>query len=203
MTELLEVPLVSVSKYQVVNAKLQDMYVAFTDFNTGLRSTPGWRRTNAAAGPCPARPRRALLASMYRFVVQRFLSMIATLVAVSIVIFLMVRLLPGNIIDIMFGGDATATPEAKAARSAAARPRRLVPVAVLALGQRRLPRRPGRLAAEPAARSRTLRRRRCRSRSSSIFLGLLIAVIDRHPARRHLGRAGATARATTSRASAA
>jgi ABC-type transport system substrate-binding protein len=38
MTELLEVPLVSVSKYQVVNAKLQDMYVAFTDFNTGLRS---------------------------------------------------------------------------------------------------------------------------------------------------------------------
>ena len=30
-------------------------------------------------------------------------------------IFLFVRLLPGNIIDIMFGGDATATPEAKAA----------------------------------------------------------------------------------------
>jgi len=40
--------------------------------------------------------------------------MIATVVAVSIVIFFMVRLLPGNIIDIMFGGDATATPEAKA-----------------------------------------------------------------------------------------
>ena len=38
MTELLEIPLVSVSKYQVVNAKLQDMYVAFTDFNTGLRT---------------------------------------------------------------------------------------------------------------------------------------------------------------------
>jgi len=38
MTELLEIPLISVSKYQVVNAKLQDMYVAFTDFNTGLRS---------------------------------------------------------------------------------------------------------------------------------------------------------------------
>ncbi len=41
--------------------------------------------------------------------------MIATLFAVSLVIFLMVRLLPGNIIDIMFGGDATATPEQKAA----------------------------------------------------------------------------------------
>jgi len=40
--------------------------------------------------------------------------MLATLVAVSIVIFTAVRLLPGNIIDIMFGGDATATPEAKA-----------------------------------------------------------------------------------------
>jgi peptide/nickel transport system substrate-binding protein len=38
MTELLEIPLISVSKYQVVNAKLQDMYVAFTDFNTGLRT---------------------------------------------------------------------------------------------------------------------------------------------------------------------
>jgi ABC-type transport system substrate-binding protein len=38
MTELIEVPLISVSKYQVVNAKLQDMYVAFTDFNTGLKT---------------------------------------------------------------------------------------------------------------------------------------------------------------------
>ncbi len=41
--------------------------------------------------------------------------MAATIVAVSIVIFLMVRLLPGNIIDLMFGGDATATAESKAA----------------------------------------------------------------------------------------
>jgi peptide/nickel transport system permease protein len=39
--------------------------------------------------------------------------MIATLVAVSLVIFLMVRLLPGNVIDLMFGGDATASPEAR------------------------------------------------------------------------------------------
>ena len=38
LTELIEVPLISVNKYQVVNTKLQDMYVAFTDFNTGLRS---------------------------------------------------------------------------------------------------------------------------------------------------------------------
>jgi peptide/nickel transport system substrate-binding protein len=38
MTELIEIPLISVNKYQVVNTKLQGMYVAFTDFNTGLRS---------------------------------------------------------------------------------------------------------------------------------------------------------------------
>lgn len=41
--------------------------------------------------------------------------MAATIVAVSVAIFFMVRLLPGNIIDIMFGGDATASPEARAA----------------------------------------------------------------------------------------
>ncbi len=41
--------------------------------------------------------------------------MIVTLVAVSVAVFLMVRLLPGNVIDILFGGDATATPEARAA----------------------------------------------------------------------------------------
>jgi peptide/nickel transport system substrate-binding protein len=36
LVELLEIPLVSFNKYQVVNSKLQNMYVAFTDFNTGL-----------------------------------------------------------------------------------------------------------------------------------------------------------------------
>jgi peptide/nickel transport system permease protein len=50
-----------------------------------------------------------------RFLVHRLASMLATLFAVSIVIFLMVRLLPGNIIDIMFGGDAVATDEQKEA----------------------------------------------------------------------------------------
>src|SRR3954466_10076875 len=52
---------------------------------------------------------------MHRFFINRFISMTATIFAVSVIIFLMVRLLPGNIIDIMFGGDATATPEAKEA----------------------------------------------------------------------------------------
>jgi peptide/nickel transport system permease protein len=51
---------------------------------------------------------------MHTFLIKRFSSMLATLVAVSIAIFLMVRLLPGNIIDLMFGGDATASPELRA-----------------------------------------------------------------------------------------
>jgi peptide/nickel transport system permease protein len=52
---------------------------------------------------------------VHRFFIHRFASMVATLVAVSIVIFLMVRLLPGNVIDILFGGDALATPEQRQA----------------------------------------------------------------------------------------
>jgi peptide/nickel transport system permease protein len=48
---------------------------------------------------------------VHRFFVHRLVSMLATLFAVSIITFMMVRLLPGNIIDIMFGGDAIATPE--------------------------------------------------------------------------------------------
>ncbi|HEX4519048.1 MAG TPA: ABC transporter substrate-binding protein [Gaiellaceae bacterium] len=38
MTQMLEVPLVAVSKWQVVSPRLKNMYVAFTDFNTGLRN---------------------------------------------------------------------------------------------------------------------------------------------------------------------
>jgi peptide/nickel transport system permease protein len=51
---------------------------------------------------------------LHRFLAQRLASMIESLVAVSIAIFLMVRLLPGNIVDVLFGGDATATPALKA-----------------------------------------------------------------------------------------
>jgi peptide/nickel transport system permease protein len=49
-----------------------------------------------------------------RFFISRLISMFLTLFAVSVVIFMMVRLLPGNVIDLMFGGDATASPEARA-----------------------------------------------------------------------------------------
>jgi peptide/nickel transport system permease protein len=47
------------------------------------------------------------------YIVRRVLSAIPTLLGVSIGIFLMVRLLPGDIIDILFGGDLTASEEVK------------------------------------------------------------------------------------------
>src|SRR4051794_28717540 len=48
---------------------------------------------------------------MLRFITQRFLALIATLFAVSVVIFFAVRLLPGSILDLFFAGDNTATPQ--------------------------------------------------------------------------------------------
>src|SRR3990172_218644 len=47
------------------------------------------------------------------YVLKRVLFAIPTLFAVTIGIFLMVRLLPGDIIDILFGGDLTASEEIK------------------------------------------------------------------------------------------
>ncbi len=48
---------------------------------------------------------------MFRNIVQRFLLVIPTLVGISLVIFLMVRLLPGNVVDVLTGGDVTITEE--------------------------------------------------------------------------------------------
>jgi len=47
------------------------------------------------------------------YILKRVLFAIPTLFAVTIGIFLMVRLLPGDIIDILFGGDLTASEEIK------------------------------------------------------------------------------------------
>jgi len=47
------------------------------------------------------------------FVGRRFLLMIPTIVGISIIIFGMVRLMPGDIIDVLLGGDAVATEEQK------------------------------------------------------------------------------------------
>jgi peptide/nickel transport system permease protein len=50
---------------------------------------------------------------VWGFIVKRIALAIPTLIAVSIGIFLMVRLLPGDVIDILFGGDLTASEEVK------------------------------------------------------------------------------------------
>ena len=39
LTDLPQIPLVQVTKYQVVRKRVQGMYVAFSDFNTGLRDS--------------------------------------------------------------------------------------------------------------------------------------------------------------------
>ena len=48
---------------------------------------------------------------MLGFVARRVLLTIPTILGISIIIFLMVRLMPGDIIDVLFAGDVTATPE--------------------------------------------------------------------------------------------
>ena len=52
------------------------------------------------------------------YVLRRVLFTIPTLIGISIIIFLMVRLLPGDYIDILGGGDFSATPEQEAAARA-------------------------------------------------------------------------------------
>src|SRR3954471_21174442 len=48
---------------------------------------------------------------MLRHVVRRFLLVIPALFGISVVIFLMCRLLPGDIVDYLSGGDTQITPE--------------------------------------------------------------------------------------------
>jgi peptide/nickel transport system permease protein len=50
---------------------------------------------------------------MTGYILRRIAFAIPTLIVVSIGIFMMVRLLPGDIIDILFGGDQTASEEVK------------------------------------------------------------------------------------------
>jgi peptide/nickel transport system permease protein len=47
------------------------------------------------------------------FAARRFLLAIPTIIGISIIIFLMVRLMPGDLVDVLRGGDAVATEEQK------------------------------------------------------------------------------------------
>ena len=117
-----QIPLVAIKKYQVIRKRVKNMYVAFSDFNTGLRNV--WLNGDATAVPSTRRG-AAAAASLRRSgplgtgrawpatSSSGSLFAIPTLIGVSIGIFLMVRLLPGDIIDILFGGDQTASEEVK------------------------------------------------------------------------------------------
>src|SRR3712207_837440 len=48
---------------------------------------------------------------MYRFLLRRLLLLVPTLLGMSIIVFMMVRLLPGDIIDILTAGDVSITDE--------------------------------------------------------------------------------------------
>ena len=50
---------------------------------------------------------------MAGFAARRFMLAIPTIIGISIIIFLMVRLMPGDIVDVLLGGDAVATEEQK------------------------------------------------------------------------------------------
>jgi peptide/nickel transport system permease protein len=52
---------------------------------------------------------------VYAYILRRILYAIPTLIVISIAIFLMVRLLPGDILDVLIGGDITTTEEQRQA----------------------------------------------------------------------------------------
>ena len=76
---------------------------------------------------------------MAGYILRRIASAIPTLILVSIGIFLMVRLLPGDIIDILFGGDLSAPEEVKEQAREQLGLNGSYAGAVLALDQRRRP----------------------------------------------------------------
>ncbi len=51
---------------------------------------------------------------MGAYLVKRFLLMLLTLLGISIIIFVLLRLMPGNIVDIMFDSAGFVDPEEKA-----------------------------------------------------------------------------------------
>ena len=50
---------------------------------------------------------------MFKYILRRILILIPTLIGMSLLIFVMMRLLPGDIVDAMVGMDSTVTDEAK------------------------------------------------------------------------------------------
>src|SRR5216683_3297881 len=52
---------------------------------------------------------------MGKYILRRIILLVPTVIGMSLLIFLMVRLMPADIVDALVGVDPTITPEAKAA----------------------------------------------------------------------------------------
>src|SRR5262249_8038053 len=75
-------------------------------------STSGSRSTSARAPPGSSRPvRRPADSRMRRYVLIRTLSILPTLLGVSLAVFLVIRLIPGTIVEQMIGTEGTYSAE--------------------------------------------------------------------------------------------
>ena len=50
---------------------------------------------------------------MKRYIVNRLASMVLVLFGVSVLIFVLIRLVPGDVVDVLYGAEAQASPEAR------------------------------------------------------------------------------------------
>jgi peptide/nickel transport system permease protein len=64
----------------------------------------------------PAAVNAALAKTMKTYLIRRFASMLLGLLGVSIVIFVLVRLVPGDVIDVLYGTESQVSPEVRQQR---------------------------------------------------------------------------------------
>ena len=114
---------------------------------------------------------------MYRFIAERFAALVATIVAISVIIFLAVRLLPGSILDLFFAGDNTATPEQSRAAKKQLGLTGSYPEQYWRWASGAVHGDLGHSLLSSATRVRASCRSRCRSTSSSSLLGIVIALV--------------------------
>ena len=117
---------------------------------------------------------------MNRVLLARLIDLVIVLFGVSVIVFLMIRLIPGDAVAIMLGANTEITPERMAELNAPRRPRPADRRAIPALGRRGAARRFRHLALDrPARRGRNPRctsGRRWSSPSSRSLVGAVLAV---------------------------
>ena len=136
---------------------------------------------------------------MLAYIVRRIVLMLVTLFGVSVIIFVLLRIVPGNIVDILFDAAGYVDPADKATSAAGTRARSADRRAIPALDRRAAARRPrlflcvreARARRDPAAHSD----HRAARRPGAAVLGL-----DRRSARRdQRGQSGLAARLRAAR----